>query len=60
MPSPFAKSGYVSHAQHSHVSLLRCCATLFGVAPPSARAAAADDMGDCFDFTQPPAAPPQT
>ncbi|HEY0780660.1 MAG TPA: alkaline phosphatase family protein [Gemmatirosa sp.] len=56
--SPFARAGYVSHVQHSHVSLLKCCATLFAAAPPHPRVAAADDMGDCFDFSQAPLGPP--
>ncbi len=56
--SPYAKSGYVSNVLHSHVSLVKFCETTFGLQPLNARDAAADDMADCFDFTQQPAGPP--
>ncbi|MBA2284518.1 MAG: hypothetical protein H0W02_03450 [Ktedonobacteraceae bacterium] len=56
--SPYAKSGYISKALHSHVSLIKCCETLFGLKPLNARDAASDDMSDCFAFTQQPAPPP--
>ncbi|MDQ2713473.1 MAG: hypothetical protein M3Z08_01040 [Chloroflexota bacterium] len=56
--SPYAKGGYISKALHSHVSLVKCCETLFGLQPLNARDAASDDMSDCFAFTQPPAPPP--
>ena len=56
--SPFAKPRYISHAQHSHVSLVRFCETTFGLPPINARDKAADDMSDCFDFAQNPLAPP--
>jgi phospholipase C len=56
--SPYAKSGYVSKALHSHVSLLKFCETTFALPPLNHRDADADDMSDCFDFTRQPAAPP--
>ncbi len=56
--SPYARSGYISHMLHSHVSLLAFCETTFSLPPLNARAAAADDMSDCFDFTQEPLPPP--
>jgi len=56
--SPYAKSGYVSKALHSHVSLLRFCETTFGVPALNARDRGADAMSDCFDFTRAPAPPP--
>ena len=56
--SPYAKQGHVSHALHSHVSLLKFCETTFGVKPLNARDTAADDMSDCFDFSRSPAPPP--
>jgi phospholipase C len=56
--SPFAKAGYISHAQHSHVSLVKFCEKTFGLPPINARDQATDDMSDCFDFTRPPLAPP--
>ena len=47
---PYAKRGYVSKRIHSHVSIVRFCAWLFGIEPFNARLAAADHMADCFDF----------
>jgi phospholipase C len=55
---PYVRAGHLSHTLHSHVSLLRFCETTFGIKSLNARDAAADDMSDCFDFTQKPAAPP--
>ena len=52
--SPYAKRGYISRAQHSHVSLVRFCENTFGLQPLNARTAAADGMEDCFDFRQNP------
>jgi phospholipase C len=52
--SPYAKSGYISKVLHSHVSLVKFCETTFGLPPLNARDSAADDMSDCFDFTQQP------
>lgn len=57
---PYARSGYVSKALHSHVSLLKFCCTQFGVPPWNERLRQADDMSDCFDFGRRPAAPPST
>jgi phospholipase C len=57
--SPYAKSGYISHALHSHASLLRFCETTFGVPALNARDAQAGDLSDCFDFSQAPAPPPR-
>jgi phospholipase C len=56
--SPYAKAGFISHAQHSHVSLVRFCEKSFGLASLNARTAADDGMADCFDFTQKPLPPP--
>lgn len=47
--SPYAKSGFVSHAIHSHVSLLSYCERLFGLQPLNKRTAADDGMTECFD-----------
>ena len=57
--SPYARSGYMSHALHSHVSLLKFCERNFGLPPLHARTTAADGMEDCFDFKQEPLPPPQ-
>lgn len=53
--SPYAKRGYLSHAQHTHVSLVKFCEVNFGLPHLNARDAASDGMEDCFDFTQPKA-----
>ncbi len=58
--SPYAKRGYISTTLHSHVSLVKFCETTFGLAPLNTRDAAADDMADCFDFSQSPAPLPTT
>ena len=55
---PFAKPGFISKAFHSHVSVVKFCETTFGLPTLTARDAAADDMSDCFDFTQKPLPPP--
>ncbi|HEY6083347.1 MAG TPA: alkaline phosphatase family protein [Chitinophagaceae bacterium] len=57
--SPYAKSGYISKALHSHISLLRCCETIFGLAAINQRDKNADNMFDCFDFSQKPLPPPK-
>ena len=55
---PYAMHGYISKALHSHVSVVKFCETSFGLKPLNARDKAADNMSDCFDFTQRPAPPP--
>lgn len=55
---PYAKSGYISKSLHSHVSLVKFCETVFGLASLNQRDAQADNMSDCFDFTKGPAQPP--
>ena len=57
--SPYAKPGHISHTLRSHVSLLAFCEKNFGVAPVTDRDKKADDMSDCFDFTQTPLPPPR-
>jgi phospholipase C len=52
--SPFARPGFVSHAESSHVSLLRFVETVFSLEPLNERDAAASTMLDCFDFGQAP------
>jgi phospholipase C len=56
--SPYAKAGYISKVQHSHVSLIKFCENTFGLPTLNARDKAADGMSDCFDFTQKPAPAP--
>jgi phospholipase C len=57
--SPYARKGYVSVTQRSHISLLKFCQTLFGVQSINPRLDAADDMADCFNPGQAPLAPPR-
>jgi phospholipase C len=56
--SPYAKAAYISHVMHSHVSLVKFVEKTLGLPPINARDATADDMSDCFDFTQAAAQPP--
>jgi len=52
--SPYAKTGYISTVQHSHVSLVKFSETIFNLPSLNQRVTAADDMLDCFDFKQKP------
>jgi phospholipase C len=52
--SPFAKKGFVDHTQYEHSSLCKFAESLFGLPAMTARDAAASDMTNGFDFTQPP------
>jgi len=56
--SPFAKAGYISKTLHSHVSVVKFVESTFGLPTINSRDLAADDMSDCFDFTQKPLPPP--
>jgi phospholipase C len=56
--SPYAKAGFISHAPHSHVSLVRFCENAFGLPSLNARTSGDDGMADCFDFAQKPLPPP--
>ena len=56
--SPYAKKGHVSKTPRSHISVLKFCETLFGVASIHPRLKTADDMMDCFDPGQAPLPPP--
>ncbi|HYM50546.1 MAG TPA: alkaline phosphatase family protein [Candidatus Limnocylindrales bacterium] len=58
--SPYAKPGYVSTIQHSHISPVKFCEVTFGLGPLNARDQASDGLEDCFDFAQKPLAPPQS
>jgi phospholipase C len=57
--SPYAKSGFISKVQHSHVSLVKFCETIFGLPAINNRDKISDDMLDCFDFSQKSLAPPK-
>lgn len=56
--SPYAKPGYISHQENSHVSLVKFCETIFGLPPLHSRTIASLGMRDCFDFRQSPLPPP--
>jgi phospholipase C len=56
--SPYAKAGFISHTQHSHISLVKFCETTFGLPAINKRDQASDGMADCFDFSQNPLPPP--
>jgi len=51
--SPFAKHGYVSHSVHEFGSILKFTEETFGLGTLGYTDARADDLLDCFDFTQP-------
>jgi phospholipase C len=49
--SPYAKPGYVSHAQHEFGSILKFTEETFGLPSLNTTDARADDLSDCFSFT---------
>jgi phospholipase C len=62
--SPFARQGVI-HDKYSHVSIVRFCLRMFGLAawdaPALPRATPSGDMWECFDFrAAPPLDPPGT
>jgi phospholipase C len=52
--SPWAKHGYVSHVQHEPGSILKFVEETFDLGSLNTTDARADDLADCFDFTQTP------
>lgn len=52
--SPFAKSQYISHVNHDFGSILNFVEEDFGLPSLGYADAYADDLFDCFDFTQRP------
>jgi len=52
--SPYAKAAYVSHANHDFGSILKFIEKNFGLPSLGYADAHADDLSDCFDFTQTP------
>jgi phospholipase C len=58
--SPYAKPGYVSHQQHDFGSVLKFIETVFDLptvdssSPYPYADVAADDLSDCFDYSQTP------
>lgn len=55
---PYARPGSINSTPKSHVSLVRFCETVFHLPALNQRDASANDMTDCFDFTQTPIPPP--
>ncbi|HEY7992966.1 MAG TPA: alkaline phosphatase family protein [Candidatus Eremiobacteraceae bacterium] len=53
--SPYARHGYVSHVQHEFGSILHFTEENFGMPSLGRSDARADDLLDCFDFSQTPA-----
>jgi phospholipase C len=54
--SPYAKRGYVSHQVYETASLLSFTEKTFGLQDLGTRDATANDLSDCFDYLQTPAA----
>jgi len=54
--SPYARRGYVSHQRHEFGSILRFTEKAFGLPEIGAGDRRSDDLSDCFDFSQKPAA----
>ena len=52
--SPYAKRGYVSHVTHDFGSLLHFVEATFQLPTLGYADSLADDLSDCFDFTQTP------
>jgi phospholipase C len=52
--SPYAKRGYVSHVMHDFGSILRFIEEKFGLQSLGYADSRADNLSDCFDFSQQP------
>jgi phospholipase C len=52
--SPYAKHGYVSHVQYESASVAKFIESVFNLPALAAADTRANDLGDCFDFTQQP------
>jgi phospholipase C len=55
--SPYARKGYIDHTALEHTSILKFIETNWGVAPLSARDAAANNFVEALDFRQRPLVP---
>jgi phospholipase C len=55
--SPYSRSGVVSHAVYDQTSTLKLVESAFGLSSLTGRDATANNMQDCFDFTQSPLPP---
>jgi len=56
--SPFARAGHVAHTVYDHTSILKMVEARWNLAPLGARDAAANNLADALDFTQPPRTAP--
>jgi phospholipase C len=54
--SPYARRGYVSHHRHEFGSILKFTEKVFGLPEIGTTDRRADDLSDCFDFSQRPGA----
>jgi phospholipase C len=54
--SPYAKAAYISHVTHDFGSILKFIETTFTLPSLGYADVAADDLSDCFNFTQSPLA----
>ena len=52
--SPYAKAAYVSHATHQFGSILKFIEETYGLPSLGYADAPADDLSDCFNFSQQP------
>jgi phospholipase C len=52
--SPYAKAGYISQVPHDFGSILNLVEKTFNLPSLGYADAYADDLSDCFDFTQSP------
>jgi phospholipase C len=52
--SPYAKAAKISHVKHDFGSILKFVEENLGLPPLGYADAAADDLSDCFDFSQTP------
>lgn len=52
--SPYAKAAYVSHVTHDFGSILKFTEEVYGLGSLGYADALADDLSDCFDFSQTP------
>jgi phospholipase C len=52
--SPYAKPAYVSHVTHDFGSILKMIEEVYGLPSLNYADAHADDLSDCFDFSQTP------
>jgi len=52
--SPYARAGYISHANHDFGSILNLIEKTFSLPSLGYADAYADDLSDCFNFSQTP------